>query len=270
MRRLMFAVLLAGAAATPAFAQQQDDQGHHHHNQQQNNNAQPARPQQQRGEGRGQGGYYRQQAPQYAPQQQVQVQQGQRGGWGGWGGGQRYQGRAYVAPQVQGEVQVQQQGYRGYRGAYGGEAQQQVYRQRYGGYNGQVQQQVYQQRYGGTYGQRGAIQQQYRQGSRYAGSNWNRDWRNDRRYDWRSYRNEHRSIFRLGAYYDPFGYGYQTFDIGFRLAPVYFGQQYWIDPAMYELPYPPPGTQWIRYWNDAVLVDMYSGEVVDVIHGFFW
>ena len=27
---------------------------------------------------------------------------------------------------------------------------------------------------------------------------------------------------------------------------------------MYELPYPPPGTQWVRYWNDALLVDMYT------------
>ena len=34
---------------------------------------------------------------------------------------------------------------------------------------------------------------------------WNRDWRNDRRYDWRNYRDRHRSIFHLGFYYDPFG-----------------------------------------------------------------
>ena len=51
---------------------------------------------------------------------------------------------------------------------------------------------------------------------------------------------------------------------------TYFGQRYWIDPGMYQLPYPPPGTQWVRYWNDAVLVDTYSGEVVDVIRDFFW
>lgn len=52
--------------------------------------------------------------------------------------------------------------------------------------------------------------------------------------------------------------------------PAYFGESYWIDPAMYGLPYPPPGAQWVRYWNDAVLVDMYSGEVIDVIRDFFW
>ena len=39
---------------------------------------------------------------------------------------------------------------------------------------------------------------------------------------------------------------------------------------MYQLPYAPPGTQWVRYYNDVLLVDMYTGQVVDVIHGFFW
>jgi Ni/Co efflux regulator RcnB len=106
--------------------------------------------------------------------------------------------------------------------------------------------------------------------SRWTSGGWNRDWRHDRRYDWRSYRDRHRSTFHIGVYFDPFGYNYRRFDIGYRLPQLYFGQRYWIDPGMYQLPYPPPGTQWVRYWNDAVLVDMYSGEVVDVIRDFFW
>jgi hypothetical protein len=28
--------------------------------------------------------------------------------------------------------------------------------------------------------------------------------------------------------------------------------------------------RWIRYYNDALLVDVYTGEVVDAIRGFFW
>ena len=32
-----------------------------------------------------------------------------------------------------------------------------------------------------------------------------------------------------------------SYDIGYELPPVYYGQQYWIDPAMYELPVPAPG-----------------------------
>ena len=114
-------------------------------------------------------------------------------------------------------------------------------------------------------------QQQPQVGQRSHWANgWNRNWRNDRRYDWHGYRNHHRSVFHLGIYVDPFNYGYRPFSIGYRLQPLYYGERYWIDPAIYSLPYPPPGTQWVRYWNDALLVDMYTGEVVDVIQNFFW
>jgi Ni/Co efflux regulator RcnB len=100
---------------------------------------------------------------------------------------------------------------------------------------------------------------------------WNTDWRHDGRYDWRDWRHRHRSIFHLGFYYDPFGWGYQPFDIGWRLWPNYYSSNYWInDPYEYRLPYAPPGTRWIRYYNDALLVDVYTGEVVDAIRDFFW
>ena len=102
-------------------------------------------------------------------------------------------------------------------------------------------------------------------------SRWTNNWRNDRRYDWRNYRDRHRSTFHLGFYYDPFGWGYQPFGIGYRLWPNYYSSNYWInDPYEYRLPYAPPGTRWIRYYNDALLVDVYTGEVVDAIRGFFW
>jgi Ni/Co efflux regulator RcnB len=99
---------------------------------------------------------------------------------------------------------------------------------------------------------------------------WNGNWRNDHRYDWREYRRHHRSLFHFGIFIDPFGWNYQPFDIGYRMWPAYYGNQYWIDPGTYGLPYPPPGAVWIRYWNDAILVDTYSGTVIDVIPGFFW
>ena len=105
------------------------------------------------------------------------------------------------------------------------------------------------------------------------GSNvrWNTDWRRDNRYDWRNWRDRHRSWFHLGFYSDPFGWGYQPYSIGWRLWPNYYSSSFWInDPWQYRLPYAPPGTRWVRYYDDALLVDMYSGEVVDVIRGFFW
>jgi hypothetical protein len=108
---------------------------------------------------------------------------------------------------------------------------------------------------------------------RYRGQagHWNTDWRNNGRYDWHGWRDRHRATFHLGIYYDPFGWGYQPYQIGWRLWPSYYGSNYWInDPWSYRLPYPPPGTQWIRYWDDALLVDTWTGEVIDVIHNFFW
>ena len=105
---------------------------------------------------------------------------------------------------------------------------------------------------------------------RVASLNWNRNWQHDGHHDWRRYRDHHRSLFHLGFYIDPFGWGYQPFGIGYRMWPAYYGNQYWIDPALYGLPYPPPGCAWVRYWNDAVLVDLYSGTIIDEIPGFFW
>ena len=99
---------------------------------------------------------------------------------------------------------------------------------------------------------------------------WNGDWRRDHRYDWRRFRDHHRSRFHLGLYFDPFGWGYQSFDIGYRMWPAYYGNRYWIDAGMYGLPYPPPGAAWVRYYNDAILIDTYTGTVIDVIPGFFW
>ena len=46
---------------------------------------------------------------------------------------------------------------------------------------------------------------------------WNPDWRNDHRYDWRQWRERHRSTFHVGFYYDPFGYNYRQFEVGYRL-----------------------------------------------------
>jgi hypothetical protein len=102
--------------------------------------------------------------------------------------------------------------------------------------------------------------------------NWNRDWRQDNRYNWQSYRNYNRDIFRLGRYSSPYrGYSYSRLSIGFTLNSLFFGSNYWIDdPWSYRLPEAYGPYRWIRYYDDAVLVDIYSGEVLDVIHDFFW
>lgn len=101
---------------------------------------------------------------------------------------------------------------------------------------------------------------------------WSRDWRQDHRYDWRNYRNAHRSVYRMRPYYAPYrGYYYQRLSIGFYLDSLFFGQDYWIgDPGYYRLPPVYGPYRWVRYYDDALLVNIYTGEVVDAIYGFFW
>jgi len=102
-------------------------------------------------------------------------------------------------------------------------------------------------------------------------SRWTNNWRHDRRYDWSNYRNSHRSIFRIGSYYDPFGWNYRRWSIGTFLYPSYYGSDYWLnDPWQYRLPPAYGPYRWVRYWNDALLVNIYTGQVEDVLHNFFW
>jgi hypothetical protein len=109
------------------------------------------------------------------------------------------------------------------------------------------------------------------QGDRNRRNSWNQGWRNDNRYDWQRYRNQNRRIFNLGRYLAPYGgYGYNQLSIGIVLGEPFFARNYWIDPLYYHLPPAPPGTAWVRYYDDVVLVDLYSGEVLDVINDFFW
>jgi hypothetical protein len=102
---------------------------------------------------------------------------------------------------------------------------------------------------------------------------WDRDWRRDSRYDWQRYRTYNRGYYRLPPYYAPYGwgYGYRRFSIGIYLDSVLFGSSYWIDdPWRYRLPAAYGSLRWVRYYDDALLVDVRDGYVVDVIHNFFW
>lgn len=284
MRKLLLSILLAGVAASPALAQDRDDR-HDRGDREQHEQAQGDREQ------------VRQERQQVREERQQARQEirTERFGGGGFNGAQQAQPAEVEVRQQQQMQAEQRRQFDRSRFERGDDRPQQVqspqqaygreYRRNGGGYiavqPGDVQQAQrsgswsrdrgsWSQNRDGDFRQRDVDQQRVRDRSRWASGGWNRDWRNDRRYDWRNYRDRHRSTFHVGIYYDPFGYSYRPFDIGYRLQPLYFGQRYWIDPMMYQLPYPPPGTQWVRYWNDAVLVDMYSGEVVDVIRDFFW
>jgi len=100
---------------------------------------------------------------------------------------------------------------------------------------------------------------------------WSGDWRRNHKYDWYSYRSRYGSLYRLGRYYDPYGWGYRRFSIGLSLWPSYYGSNFWLsDPWQYRLPPAYGPYRWVRYYDDALLMNIYTGQVVDVIHGFFW
>lgn len=102
---------------------------------------------------------------------------------------------------------------------------------------------------------------------------WDRhQWRRDHRYDWQNYRSRHHSIYRIGRYYAPYrNYSYTRLSIGFGLSPLFYSSRYWIDdPWYYRLPPVYGPYRWVRYYDDALLVNIYTGEVVDVIYEFFW
>ena len=101
---------------------------------------------------------------------------------------------------------------------------------------------------------------------------WDRDWRRYNRYNWQGWRDSHREVYRIGRYTPPYrSYAYRRVGIGVLLDGGYFGSRYWIsDPWMYRLPPAYGPYRWVRYYDDALLVDTFSGEVVDVIYDFFW
>lgn len=101
---------------------------------------------------------------------------------------------------------------------------------------------------------------------------WDNNWRRDNRYNWYSYRNSNRNIFRMDRYYSPYrNWSYRRLSIGFMLQPLFYSSNYWInDPWQYRLPEAYGPYRWVRYYDDALLVDIYTGEVVDVIPDFFW
>ena len=95
--------------------------------------------------------------------------------------------------------------------------------------------------------------------------------RRETRQDWREYRKAHRNVYNRPAYVAPRGHRYVRVNVGHRFAPAFYGQRYWIsDYSRYRLPAPRAHTRWIRYGNDAVLINARNGAALEVLNGFFW
>lgn len=306
MRKILIALMVTGAVIAPSVANAQGSEPRNRHEQREDNagsvqNEGRGQRQQARSEPRAPRMEARQQQVQSAPDQvQIAQRDGRRGGGdGGWrgnrggggdsnargnrGGGSDGGWRGNRGGNSGGQTGQSSSGYqRGWQGPAGTENSSDARR-----YNQRAQENAI--RYGTPAQRRDAIQDRrddqrdwrgdrrddrrdWRNERRTDRRDWNRGWRNDRRYAWQDWRYQNRNLFRLSPYYSPYrNYGYQRFGVGLFLDRLFFDQRYWIgDPFYYRLPPAPPGTQWVRYYNDVLLVDVYSGEVIDAIYDFFW
>ncbi|MGH6871793.1 MAG: RcnB family protein [Rhizomicrobium sp.] len=85
-----------------------------------------------------------------------------------------------------------------------------------------------------------------------------RNFRAPRRYHW-------------GTYRRPQGWYAHRWVYGERLPRVWFGRDYWIgDYVSFGLIAPPDGYEWVRVGDDALLVDVDTGEVLQVEYGVFY
>ena len=100
-------------------------------------------------------------------------------------------------------------------------------------------------------------------------SNWNRyprqfdtnvyqrNYSAPRQYHWRNYN-------RPGGWY------YQRWAFGQIFPRMFWARDYWIsDYWMFDLPIPPYGYVWVRYGDDALLINRRNGRVLQVVYGIF-
>jgi Ni/Co efflux regulator RcnB len=79
---------------------------------------------------------------------------------------------------------------------------------------------------------------------------------------------QRRFHFAGGGY--PGGWYARTWGYGDYLPVGWFTPDFYLDFGYYGLPEPPVGCEWVREGPDAVLVDVWTGEVLSVDSGIFY
>jgi Ni/Co efflux regulator RcnB len=96
-----------------------------------------------------------------------------------------------------------------------------------------------------------------------------REAKQEYREDWRDYRSRNHSAFHPARFNAPFRYN--SFNIGIRLSPQYYGSRYYVNNyGAYRLPAPGYGLRYVRHYNDVLLVNVRTGRVVNVYRNFYW
>jgi len=73
------------------------------------------------------------------------------------------------------------------------------------------------------------------------------------------------------AYRQPAGFYVHRWTFGERLPVAFYARDYWLaDFALYGLMAPWAGYEWVRVGDDALLVDVDTGEVIRVEYGLFY
>lgn len=124
--------------------------------------------------------------------------------------------------------------------------------------------------YGYDYGRR---PNDYRHGNGYGygygydrHSSWrDRGWRVSWHHGWSGHR--YRAPVR---YYYPRGYSSRSWSIGIRIPRAYYAPTWYVDYRSYGLAAPPWGCQWVRVDGDVLLVDLDTGEIVDILYNFYY
>ena len=110
------------------------------------------------------------------------------------------------------------------------------------------------------YGDRGDVREERRE---------LRDAKQERREDWRDYRQTNRNAFRGNRFNAPFRY--RTFNSGVSIGASYYSPRYRVtNYANYRLPQPGRYQSYVRHYNDVLLVNTRTGRVVQAYRGFYW
>jgi Ni/Co efflux regulator RcnB len=76
--------------------------------------------------------------------------------------------------------------------------------------------------------------------------------------------------YSIGPYHRPAGWVSHHWGYGDRLPRAYWGAQYLIgDYWLFALEVPPAGYEWVRVGDDALLIDVNTGEVLQAEYGAF-
>ena len=100
-------------------------------------------------------------------------------------------------------------------------------------------------------------------------SNWNRY---PRTFDTGTYRRNMTAQrhFHWQTYNRPSGWYYRRWVFGQIFPRTFWAQDYWLtDYWMFDLPIPPYGYVWVRYGDDALLVNKRTGQVLQVVYDLF-